>query len=305
MTDSIPNHLSVEQAAAEIIRLINAKPTSPRADEIESIIARVEGEPVIYTCSACTHRALDEPQKFANFDEALDDDRRAWRRLIIALEKAIEKSDDNPNDAALEQIKDAAFDRLRAFERAIWSRPARTFADIAFLADLAVYQMWPGYSLTEEFPGNDPKTIQELIAEGAQCEGGTVDEAISALLKAIRNVLSPPRTPSPSDAALTKTVRSAIVAHMEAEAAYEKADGSKALAAACRDRARDLWAVLDQIPYPPRSPVHVLLHAEAAHHGSIKDDNGRLIENDTDDIFERPATRLVEAVLAWFGGIVR
>jgi hypothetical protein len=53
-----PESLSVPQAAAAIVALINASPRSPRPEEIEAIIARADTAPVQEAAMSSAHVAL-------------------------------------------------------------------------------------------------------------------------------------------------------------------------------------------------------------------------------------------------------
>ena len=139
-----PQNLSVQQAAADILALINSSPRTPWPSEIEAIIAKVV-----------------EPASPHAHEEAVAVDRATWRKLVIEAEATLHAKDllvGDPSLPAAEAVSETAYERLHAFEASIWERPARSLGDIPFLADLLVYQMWPGYSMTEAFPGTIPLT---------------------------------------------------------------------------------------------------------------------------------------------------
>ena len=280
-----PSH--VQQAAAKILALVNSSPRTPWPSEIETIIAKA--------------RLSDDCG-----DEAVAVAHATWRKLVIEAEDTLRAKDlvhGDPRLPAAEAISDAAFERLHAFEASIWERPARSLADLPLLADLLVYQLWPGYSMTEAFPGNDPHDLDALIEGGPFCQDD--DGRTGVLLRAIRDLIGPPKAleavlVAPDDAALVDVVRNALVRLDEAERHCVKLDNDDGAVQACKDRWRDLWAAQAQIPNPPRSPVHLLLHAEIAHHGADKDHDGKLSVDDT-DCFEVTAARLIEACVAYFG----
>lgn len=278
--------LTPQQAAAEIVALINASPRSPWPDEIEAIVARVAG-------SAASHA----------HDEALAVDRATWRKLVIEAEATLHAKDllvGEPRLPAAEAVSDAAFERLRAFEASIWERPARSLADLPFLADLLVYQLWPGYSMTEAFPGNDPLDLDALFEAGPYCQDD--DGRTGVLLRAIRDLIGMPKPMDASDAALLDKVRAAIRREETEGRRYISGDDGDAQTAVCNSCWDDLHAIQKQIPFPPVTAAQMLMHAEIAYHGADKDHNDKLYL-DRADCFEGPAARLIEACLSYFGGV--
>ena len=124
-----PHLLTVQQAAAEIAALIHSRPSSPRIDEFEAIIARVASR-------------ASPPALSGGHDEAIADDYAAWRKHVTEAEAALGAADKklgDPRQAELEAISDAASERQEEFEQAIWKRPARGIGDVQFLAELLMY----------------------------------------------------------------------------------------------------------------------------------------------------------------------
>ena len=132
-------------------------------------------------------------------------------------------------------------------------------------------------------------------------------------LEAIIGRVQAPATASPllcfsevGDSDLLRSVRTTIAAHAAAErrniAEGDDDDSDVAIARSALWKA--LYRAQDTIPSPPRSQLHVLLHAEIAYHAADKDPDGiTLADRDDDDyLAERSAARLIEAVLAFFGG---
>jgi hypothetical protein len=109
---------TIEAAAAEIVALINARPTSPRQDEIEAIIAKV---------AAPASPAIMRTALLDRLDAALEHAHAAERRLGNAEGKAW--------DAASVDYEEA-FAALRAVEAEIPS-PPQSFADVLAWAKIA------------------------------------------------------------------------------------------------------------------------------------------------------------------------
>ena len=109
--------LSVEQAAAQIVALINASPRSPRQDEIAAVIAR----------TAATPPTLPE----------LAPEHLEYRRLIAEAKKQDDEGipDGEDGDAAVEALQS----KIMALERKIWSTPARTLADVLLRGEIALH----------------------------------------------------------------------------------------------------------------------------------------------------------------------
>jgi len=75
---------------------------------------------------------------------------------------------------------DATDKALLEFERRLWGRPAK-WEDLPLLAEACFTHLWPGYVLDQ--PESDA-----LLAKGMDCVGGVGDEALAALLRAIRDL---------------------------------------------------------------------------------------------------------------------
>jgi hypothetical protein len=114
MSHAIPQ---ISAAAAEIVALINSRPTSPSHAEIAAIISKVAGGAPSMRFQG--HQDLDE-----------------WCRVL----------DDWLNAEDLEELSEAELgkihDPVAAKTKAIFARPVRTWADIVMLAILVGY--WNG-----------------------------------------------------------------------------------------------------------------------------------------------------------------
>lgn len=290
--------LTSQEAAAQILALVNSSPRTPWPHEIEAIVAKVSA-PAASVWGGC--------------DEAIVEDQKKWCELVIQAEAAMRAADVNKDDIphdewiALQRAQGETASRQLEFEESIWARPAFAVSHIPLLADLFVYQVWPGRTLTNTFPGNDPMTLEEMMEEGPECDGGTCDDALGALLRAIRDTLGPVKPLKGLDADLICRVRSAIARHYSAECVasdLNPVDESHPDWLECERAGDVLRAAEASIPYPPRSPLDVLLMAEIAFHGADKEADGITLRGlKHGDCAERPAAKLIESVLAWFGGI--
>jgi len=110
---SIPQNLTVQEAAAAIVRLINEKPQTPRQDEIATVIARVVATPATL------------PQ--------LSPEHLEYRRLVAEVEGM-----PGGSEAEEEELR-LASDRVTALERQIWATPAKTLADVLLRGEIAPY----------------------------------------------------------------------------------------------------------------------------------------------------------------------
>lgn len=278
---SSPQTLTVQQAAAEIAALINASPRTPWPSEVEAIVAKV----------AQPKTRLDV------HDEALRVDFIRWRQLIAAVDAAYEVTGDVveplPADAL---VRDQADAELERFHTAIAERQAVSLTDIGFLAGLVFREHWPALDLM------DPNS-SAIMVEGPHCTGGDMQNlTLAALLVAIRDLIGMPPPLEASDAALLDKVRKAIVREEQEGQRYIKGDDSDAQTAVCRDCWDELHAIQKSIPYPPRTAAQMLCHAEIAYHGADKDRDGGLRAYE-DDCAEGTAARLIEACVAYFGGV--
>ena len=158
-------NLTITQAASAITDLINSRSSSPRHDELVAIIAQTQG-----------HSPLPDAHA----------ERMEWRRLSTAYHAAnsvwgdFAPGDESAAAMAALAAADAAWGALREFEQRLWGRPAK-WEDLPVLAEACFRHMWPGDVLHQ--PGSDA-----LLARGLQCYGGACDEALAALLRAIRDL---------------------------------------------------------------------------------------------------------------------
>jgi hypothetical protein len=132
--------LTPGQAAAEIVELINVRPTSPRPDEIEAIIARVAGGPTLAAAMS-----LSEEQ--AQLREAI--------QHLLEIEKTMGAEDYREG---LEEPHHLAFCRVEDLARRIPS-PARSLTDVISRAQVA-------WALADREEGV-LRDIDEPDAEGA------------------------------------------------------------------------------------------------------------------------------------------
>jgi hypothetical protein len=114
--------LTTEQAAAVIVNLINARPTSPRQDEIEAIVARV----VIPT-------AISYSDEQAKLLEATQECLAAEKALNKATHDRVDTVDSEKWSAADAHYTDA----LSRVGELAEQLPGRSFADIVLLAQAA------------------------------------------------------------------------------------------------------------------------------------------------------------------------
>jgi hypothetical protein len=127
---SIPQNLTVQQAATAISRLINSNPRTPWLGEIEAIVARV-GSP---------DAAAMSPPHAALYQE--------WRDLI---DKHI-RDFENPDEAGMtpaeieadEARMSASIDTIDALKASIFAVPARTWSDVMLYAQAACWEYWAG-----------------------------------------------------------------------------------------------------------------------------------------------------------------
>jgi hypothetical protein len=130
MTDSFPKpiqHLSVQEAAAAIVNLINAKPQTPRQAEIENIIGRVHLNMALV--GSVTETAASKA-------------RAEYLSLIqeIRNHEARRKGSTLAEEEANEPVFDGLCDAVSTYEREkIWSTPARTWGDVLLYAEAALY----------------------------------------------------------------------------------------------------------------------------------------------------------------------
>jgi hypothetical protein len=115
-------HLTTEQAAAAIVNLINVRPTSPRQDEIEAIVARVV-IPAAISYSDEQAKLLEAIQECLAAEEALDE---ATHDRVDAVEPEGWDAADAHYTDALSRVGELA-EQLAI----------RSFSDIVLLAQAA------------------------------------------------------------------------------------------------------------------------------------------------------------------------
>jgi hypothetical protein len=143
------------RAAAEIHALINSRPESPRIDEIESIIAKAV-RPVSNP---------DQARLQAEWDAVLAASRTANEDNRISDEELLAVS------ATVDDCADL-----------ILAHPVRDLADIRLLAEVCYWIHW-----TDPAGLSGPNADVQL-ADGPANEGSECDEALAALLRAIRDL---------------------------------------------------------------------------------------------------------------------
>jgi hypothetical protein len=185
MADHI-NLTAAEQAAAQIVALINSSPRSPRQDEIAAVIANAMGssspEPItpmprmaelraaIAALEAAPHRAL--------WNEGVAKANAAWAKLH-ALDEAGE--DNVTVDAAGEEAADID-DALDDVARHIWREGS---ADIMLLGEICYRVMWMA-NLTDE---DAPEQLASGPAFGFGDGGDCIRvQALANLLGAVRQI---------------------------------------------------------------------------------------------------------------------
>jgi hypothetical protein len=152
----------IDRSADAIVRLINSRPASPTKAEIAAVIAAGNmGSPPVRGDAA---------------------GREAWSRIVAELEAAYEISgnlvETTPEGAAAAAVTQAVAARYAVYCRLLWAVPPG-WADIGLLAEVLYHQMHLGSTLTA--PDAD-----ERLAAGSPSDGGDIDKAQAALLKAIR-----------------------------------------------------------------------------------------------------------------------
>ena len=130
MTDSIPKPiqpLSVQEAAAAIVNLINTKPQSPRQSEIEKIIGSVQLNMALVGAVAETNASKTRAEYLSLIQE-------------IRNHEARSKCSTLAEEEANEPVFDGLCDAVSTYEREkIWSTPARTWGDVLLYAEAALY----------------------------------------------------------------------------------------------------------------------------------------------------------------------
>jgi hypothetical protein len=151
----------INRAAEAIVALINSRPASPSRAEIAAVIAGNMGSSPVR-------------------DVAL---RGEWSRLVAEFEDACEISGElvetTPEGAAAAAVTQACAARYNAFCTQLWAVPPAE-ADIGLIAQVLFHQSHGGRLTASD--------ADQRMEEGPVSEGGTVDKAQAALLKAIRAI---------------------------------------------------------------------------------------------------------------------
>jgi len=132
---SNPLSLTTQQAAAQIVALINSRPHSPRPEEIEAIVARAASSsgvaPLVSPMAADWWRAIrDERDTFAR--------RQQEYKALKASGRDRTEEEGKRCDAEAEAI----LARTEGATVAAWRAGAKTWADIVLFAEMARYWMW-------------------------------------------------------------------------------------------------------------------------------------------------------------------
>ena len=231
---SIPQSNSVQEAAAQIVALINASPRSPRVEEIEAVIARV----------------VPSQETVASDTRLLE-----WRETVAAYRAAVEAAVDDA-------VVGAALNALDTHSRAMWAMPVRTFADLLLRAEIAQEWNTPGKIGDPEYPRwvlqhKDPSiddlalahVLQAILALGA-CNPSLPAPASPPLLPKIRKTVS--RVAEAFDAL------GPLHAGPEEQAAEAEVDRAQAA----------LKELEEQVPSPPRSFGDLVALAEITRCGA-------------------------------------
>jgi hypothetical protein len=112
-----PSRTVAEQAAEDIVALINERPGSPTADEIEAVIAK------------CLQQTSPLP--------ALSAAHLAYRNLVAEIGRfdADNELDGEEAEAAMTRLMEQASE----MERKCWATPAQTVADVLLRGEIALY----------------------------------------------------------------------------------------------------------------------------------------------------------------------
>lgn len=138
--------LSVSEAAAAIVRLINSSPRSPRPEEIEAVIAK-----------AVVVSAMPP----------LPPEHLEYRRLVAEIEQM------HARDEEEEEALTLASDRAMAMEDKVWSQPARTLADVLFRGEIALYNENGVMEYLDRSDGYyDERSVAQLIRAVVDVLGG-------------------------------------------------------------------------------------------------------------------------------------
>jgi hypothetical protein len=111
--------MSVTEAAAAIVALINSRSQSPWPQEIEAIIAKV--------ATASMPRTVDALP--------LSADHLNYRQIIAEIARFDEEGCPRESEATLEALSEKGM----ALERKIWATPAKTLADVLLRGEIALF----------------------------------------------------------------------------------------------------------------------------------------------------------------------
>lgn len=148
-TNPSTQHLSVEQAAAAIVALINSSPRTPRQAEIAAIIERTKG----------ADNTGDSAQKATQ-----------WRRALAEWHATYE--DPDYTDEAVRPLLNAA----SALTQEIWAQGAKTWNDVKLFAELT--RFWAYDDAYEPVVDGD---YEEALKPTAT----TADQSVAQLVKAV------------------------------------------------------------------------------------------------------------------------
>jgi hypothetical protein len=153
----------IDQAAAEVLALINSKPRTPTNEELVAVLAAHLEKP-----------AHDAPSAL----------RSEWDALMAACRAADAGAEDEAGGAAVL----ATGERADEYVERIVKAPVRGLADIKLLAEALHWRLW-----------SDPAGITDAsLAEGPGNEvDAEADKVLAALLKGIRDFRDVPHVASP------------------------------------------------------------------------------------------------------------
>jgi hypothetical protein len=166
MPDNPTITTAVDQAAADILALINAQPRTPTQQEIALLIADRMGA------------SLDRAG-----GGAIVARRSEWSRLRADYNAKSEVYG-HDDKAESKDVADKAYERLEMLEDEIRALPPAGLADIAMLAEILFNRAYAtGLPCTLLEPESEA-----FLAAGPHGQGGSIDEAMTVLLRAIRDL---------------------------------------------------------------------------------------------------------------------
>lgn len=311
----------VTQAAAEILALINARPQTPRAAEIEAIIAKVVASPPVVPALSAEQQP-DQPQGMIAVH------RDHWRQLLddwlakVAISGCMRG--DAPGEKEATAASDAALEAIQELEDDLCALRATSWPDVVMLSDILLRNKFDLFDRPNT-NGLYDADFEATLERGAVCQGEAVDDVIAALLRGIRDVtlaqagfgpwrrldqhrmirdLAPPErggnhSASRDTGRLATDLRAAMVRESELSVTMDVPDGPAydEARAAYEANWQHLRALVAQIPSPPRTFADIALRAEVAFHCSGGGSDGTMSELDAKDIFLWSAAHLVQSVL--------